>query len=285
MLHTTRNRSTPPFDRIAATLAALVIVGLMAFLLVRNEPIADSRLFFGLRLLLSFGTASLGASIPGFLYVGWSGGGLVVRAGGALALFVLTFVYTPDLVTAQLYSGVLTPRATLLFSPDGGKITKIQIGNSKVFIVNPDDPQAAQLFSVLRTTEFRVENIGVEVKVSAQMFDREGHLITELVRNEWKVAPPPRTWDRNYTDHDLEVRDTRGLVILQVRALKDRVQLQGLWWIDLGPPNGIRQLTVRENPEGSAEFNISPADTVPPPIVPIFEYPSERHLGELRKAE
>jgi hypothetical protein len=106
MRHTTGNRSAPPFDRIAATLAALVIVGLMAFLLIRNEPIADPRLFFGLRLLLSFGAATLGASIPGFLNVGWSGGGLAVRAGGALALFVLTFAYTPDLVTAQSSSRV-----------------------------------------------------------------------------------------------------------------------------------------------------------------------------------
>ena len=106
MRHTTRNPSTLPFDRVAATLAALVIVGLMAFLLVRNEPIADPRLFFGLRLLLSFGAATLGASIPGFLNLGWSGGGLAVRAGGALALFVLTFVYTPDLVTEQSNPGV-----------------------------------------------------------------------------------------------------------------------------------------------------------------------------------
>jgi cytochrome c biogenesis protein CcdA len=96
----------PTFDRIAATLAALVIVGLMVFLLIRNEPIADPRLFFGLRLVLSFGAATLGASIPGFLNVDWSGGGLAVRAGGALALFVLTFVFTPDLATDQGSSGV-----------------------------------------------------------------------------------------------------------------------------------------------------------------------------------
>jgi hypothetical protein len=106
MPNTTGNRSTLPFDRIAATLAALVIVGLMVYLLIRNEPIADARLFFGLRLILSFGAATLGASIPGFLNVGWSGGGLAVRAGGALALFVLTFVYTPDVMTAPGGSGV-----------------------------------------------------------------------------------------------------------------------------------------------------------------------------------
>lgn len=98
MRHTTGTRSIPPFDRIAATFAALVIVGLVAFLLVRNQPITDPRLFFALRVVLSLSAAILGASIPGFLNLRWSGGGLAVRAGGALALFVLTFVYTPDLV-------------------------------------------------------------------------------------------------------------------------------------------------------------------------------------------
>jgi hypothetical protein len=89
------------FDRIAATCAALVVVGLAVFLLIRNQPIADPRLFFVLRVVLSFSAATLAATIPGFLNVAWSGGGLVVRAGGALALFVPIFLYTPDLVTKQ----------------------------------------------------------------------------------------------------------------------------------------------------------------------------------------
>jgi hypothetical protein len=89
------------FDRIAATVAALVVVGLAVFLLVRNQAIADPRLFFVLRVVLSFSAATLGATIPGFLTVRWSGHGLAIRAGGAIALFALTFVYTPDLVVDQ----------------------------------------------------------------------------------------------------------------------------------------------------------------------------------------
>jgi hypothetical protein len=197
------------------------------------------------------------------------------------ALVLLGYWFRPDVIPA--YSGVLSPQSTLLFSPDGGKVTKIQIGQSRVFIVDPNNPLAAQLFPALRATQFKVENVHGEAKVSAQMLDREGHLIAELVRNEWKVAPPPSAWDRNYSDDALEVRDARGIVVLQVKALKDRVQLQGLWWIDMGPPNGVRQLTVRENPDGGAQFIISPQDVIPPPIEPIFEYPSDRHLGELRK--
>jgi hypothetical protein len=55
-------------------------------------------------MVVSFSAAVLGGTIPGFLNVNWSGGGLAVRAGGALALFVLTFVYTPDLVADQASS-------------------------------------------------------------------------------------------------------------------------------------------------------------------------------------
>src|ERR1700730_2613258 len=103
--HRVRNRFTPPFDRIAATCAALVIVGLAVFLLIRNQPIADPRLFLVLRVVVSFSAATLGATIPGFLELGWGGRGLAMRAGGALALFVLTFVYTPDLVTERAEFG------------------------------------------------------------------------------------------------------------------------------------------------------------------------------------
>jgi len=231
--------------------------------------------------------ALLFAAFAAAIFGLWAQPWLVLIGLGSIiagALVLLGYWFRPDVIPA--YSGVLAPRSTLLFSPDGGQITKIQIGQSRVFIVDPNNPLAAQLFPALRTIQFRVENIDGVVKVSAHMLDREGHLIAELVRNEWKVAPPPRTWDRNYTGDALEVRDDRGLVVLQVRELKDRVQLQGLWWIDMGPPNGIRQLTVRETPEGGeAQFIISPEDASPPPIVPMFTYPSDRHFGELRKAD
>lgn len=114
------------FDHIAAICAALVVVGLAVFLLVRNEAIADPRLFFTLRVVVSFSTAVLGATIPGFLEVGWKGSGLAVRAGGALALFVLTFLYTPDLVTKRGDGGQTTisaPGGVAAGSIDGSPIT------------------------------------------------------------------------------------------------------------------------------------------------------------------
>jgi hypothetical protein len=124
------SQANTQFDRLAAVCAALVIVGLVVFLLIRNEEIADPRLFFALRLVLSFGAAVLGATIPGFLAVGWSGSGLTVRAGGALALFVLTYLFTPDLVTKQGPGGQTT------ISAPGG-VAAGRIDNSPITVTPP----------------------------------------------------------------------------------------------------------------------------------------------------
>jgi hypothetical protein len=88
-------------ERAAAVVSSLFALGLIGFLLVRNEPVADGRLFFGMRVLISLAAAVLGATVPGFLTVSWKGSGMAIRAGGALALFVLTFVYTPELVSSK----------------------------------------------------------------------------------------------------------------------------------------------------------------------------------------
>lgn len=111
-------------ERMAATLSALAIVGMILWLLIRNEPITDPRLFFALRVVVSVAAAVLGAAIPGFLQVRWSQGGLAVRAGGALALFVLTFVYTPDLLTGQ------DPAPPVVIQSSSGKLSPPINGNS-----------------------------------------------------------------------------------------------------------------------------------------------------------
>ena len=120
------------FERVAATCAALVVVGLIVFLLIRNQPIADPKLFLALRVILSLGAAVLGATIPGFLEVSWSGSGLAIRAGGALALFLLTYFYTPDLVNTPNIGG-----QTTISAPGGvaaGKIDRSPI------TINPPSP-------------------------------------------------------------------------------------------------------------------------------------------------
>jgi hypothetical protein len=129
-------RSSPPFDRFAATGAALVIVGLAVFLLVRNEPIADPKLFFVMRVIMSFSAAMLGATIPGFLDLKWSGSGLAVRSGGAVALFVLTFVYTPDAMEAD-------GKGPVTISAPGGVAAKTITGSPITINTAPPVPSPA----------------------------------------------------------------------------------------------------------------------------------------------
>ncbi|MCY4515572.1 MAG: hypothetical protein OXC69_10665 [Candidatus Tectomicrobia bacterium] len=89
------------FEKKTAYMTALAVVGASLYLIVRNEPFEDPNLVVLARTILSFAMAVLGATIPGFLSIAWTGGGLAIRAGGALALFVLTFFVTPTVLPIE----------------------------------------------------------------------------------------------------------------------------------------------------------------------------------------
>ena len=89
-----------PLERALALVVATGIIVLAAYLIIRNTPFADPNLVVITRIVLSLGVAVLGGTIPGFLNVGWNGGGFAIRAGGALALFIITFKLSPDVLPA-----------------------------------------------------------------------------------------------------------------------------------------------------------------------------------------
>jgi len=161
----------------------------------------------------------------------------------------------------------------------------LQIGQSGVFLKGSGDWIGQQLYPILQNSQFKVEIINGKAKISTRIMDESGNLIAEIVRNRWKVAPA-KAWDRNYSDDALEVKDSRGYVVLQVRVLEDRIQLQGAWWWDMGPPNGIRRFWIWHDPTKSgAQIEVHPkGDPSPCNILPLFEYPSDQHLGQLRGA-
>lgn len=82
------------WERVVVIVSLVLFVMLFGFLLVRNTPI-DPSLMVGLRIILSLLVSVFGATVPGYLHVGFSAKGLTVRAAGAVALFVLVYVYTP----------------------------------------------------------------------------------------------------------------------------------------------------------------------------------------------
>lgn len=83
-------------ERLVALAVGALIIAFVIALVWRGEEVTGNLAVFS-RIIISLSAAILGATIPGFLNIGWKGGGLVVRAGGALALFVLTFMYTPKI--------------------------------------------------------------------------------------------------------------------------------------------------------------------------------------------
>ncbi|PTY38580.1 hypothetical protein BGP77_11585 [Saccharospirillum sp. MSK14-1] len=89
------------FERKVATFTSIGVIALLVFLLIRNQEFADPNLVVIARILMSLAVAVIGATIPGFLNLDWNLKGLVVRAGGALALFVLTFISTPKVIQVE----------------------------------------------------------------------------------------------------------------------------------------------------------------------------------------
>jgi hypothetical protein len=95
------------FERRVALLTSVGLVAVVIFLVVRNQPFADPNLVIVFRIVLSLAVGALGATIPGFLGVSYSLGGFTIRAGGALALFVITFFGTPKVQALKLDSAVI----------------------------------------------------------------------------------------------------------------------------------------------------------------------------------
>jgi uncharacterized integral membrane protein len=79
-------------------IVAIFIILFVVFLVIRNEKFAEPEFSTWTRILLSLAVSTLGATLPGYLKLKWSGKGLIIRAGGAIALFVLTYLFSPSLI-------------------------------------------------------------------------------------------------------------------------------------------------------------------------------------------
>jgi hypothetical protein len=133
------------------------------------------------------------------------------------------------------------------------------------------------MFNFSDDNPLTIENIFRKVKVSTTIRDKSGAIVAELSKNQWRVWPP-KTFDRNYTDDTLEVRRSDGNIVLQVRVLPDRVQLQGEWRSADG--RGIR-LVKAPGGGGVIVIRRGEFERDDPKIKPIFRYPSDSHFREL----
>lgn len=93
------NKKLKKADKILGSITGIIFILMFFYIIIRNEPFADKNLVTLTRTILSLSIALVGASVPGFLNITWTTKkGFAIRAGGALALFTLTYLFTPQVL-------------------------------------------------------------------------------------------------------------------------------------------------------------------------------------------
>jgi hypothetical protein len=163
-------------------------------------------------------------------------------------------------------------------SPEHNLFPKFEIGNSGATFVWGGVPET-EAMKFLWDAGLRIETGSDGIEVTTPIRDRHGQMIAEIDRNKWKVSP--LCWDKNYTAYALEVKDRRGHIVLQLRYLSDRVQIQGEWRDEFG--NGVRLRSAGENLGAFIDIWRGPQMELKleRAIPPIFEYPSKEKWGQL----
>ena len=64
-------------------------------------------------------------------------------------------------------------------------------------------------------------------ELSLVVRDKNGIVLAAIRNNEWFVAPPPVTLDRNFNENSLEVIDSKGEIIFQVQVYGEEVHFAG----------------------------------------------------------
>lgn len=127
-----------------------------------------------------------------------------------------------------------------------------------------------------------LENGPSGVEVSTTIRDREGNVIVQIEKNQWRVAAPPICYDKNFTENALEVKDRRDHVVLQLTLLSDGVRIQAEWHDDFAHGFMVRGNADPNHP-WAWELE-GPNHVITTLIPPMFKYPSSEYLGEFVEA-
>ncbi len=205
--------------------------------------------------------------------------GFTVTATGLFVLAVIfQIIFQIKKPKKQFPGEMLSKGAKVILSARDAVYPELEFGDSgAVFSVREPGTPAFEFFNNSHLTVLRDDG---RIKVSTTVHDFKGRLVAELVDNEWQVNKKA-SFDRNFTNDSLEVEDSNGDIILQVRFIEGRVQLQG----KLYGPNGegvaiCRGVSANGNPNGIIETTGKKHTRLMSQIVPLFRYPSESYLGE-----
>lgn len=100
--------ATPAYrtERIIASLVMAWVIILTSYMIFQDHALSEASMYF-LKILLSLSGAVMLATLPGFLDVNYSLGGLSVRAAGGAAAFVFIYTQSPHLPAMK---GTAEPR-------------------------------------------------------------------------------------------------------------------------------------------------------------------------------
>jgi hypothetical protein len=160
----------------------------------------------------------------------------------------------------------------------------IEIGGdsgSKIVYVGAENSVDFGKFA--RDCGLRIETGKHGMEISTPVLDRSAKKIANIDKNHWTVIPQPGIWDKNYTDNALEIKDSRGEVVLQLKYLPDRLQIAAEWRDQFGRgqewtkcPSPDKRTGGCVIPWGSPQTELQ-NEVV---IEPIFRYPSKEYFGE-----
>lgn len=195
---------------------------------------------------------------------------------GLLSVFQVWLYYRDKKENAN--TGILYPEEITILSAEKGIYPEMQFGDSESILRM--SRQSGELLGFAKESGlFLAINKG-KIEVTVQIRDKTGAIVAEIIRNEWKTAMPPSLWDRNYSHNALEVKDSAGDIVLQIKLEGSRVQLQGRFYNSqgygieivkgIGEDGKIGGLMAFPNPQVPPHFKIHP----------MFKYPSNSHLGE-----
>jgi len=146
--------------------------------------------------------------------------------------------------------------------------------------------QSGALLSGLDASDWLGENCYFrstrgQLLVTCVIRDELGNIVAKIVDNEWQVNQN-NIFDRNFSDNAFEVVSQAGDVVFQMRAVKNRLQVQ----LNLYNKNGdLLYVGTVKRPGSRADQGVvlkgKNALRPLPKIGPIFRYPSSLHFGEL----
>lgn len=174
----------------------------------------------------------------------------------------------------QLY-GSLQDGSTMILPAQKNVIPHIVMGGEKFSFEGPMGRILKKM-----NMEARIDN--GHLKFSTTIYGKDRDIVAEISDNEWKINRDS-VFDRNYSRSALEVRNTRGDIVLQVHLEGNRLYFQGVLYF---AERDLSILIARGEKDGVPCCLIEvqkPGEQFEHSVKPLFRYPSGLYLGEYVK--